>query len=88
MNLQQLRKRISAIDTKLIKLIAKRQAYMPGVGKYKRDNNLPINQPKREKEILTELKRLSLKEGINTTLIEKVFTLLIKDAKRIQKESN
>ena len=76
MNLIQLRKKINKIDKQIIALISKRQALMPAVGKYKKENGLAINQPKREKEILDNL------EG---DLNKKIFKEIFKDSKRIQK---
>ena len=76
MNLIQLRKKINKIDKEIISLIAKRQALMPAVGKYKKENGLAINQPKREKEILD-----NLEGGLN----KKIFKEIFKDSKKIQK---
>ena len=78
MNLIQLRKKINKIDKQIIALISKRQALMPAVGKYKKENGLAINQPKREKEILDNL------EG---DLNKKIFKEIFKDSKKIQKET-
>ena len=49
---------------------------MPAVGKYKKENGMAINQPKREKEILDSL------EG---DLNKKIFKEIFKDSKKIQK---
>ncbi|MEI7777512.1 MAG: chorismate mutase [bacterium] len=76
MNLIQLRKKINKIDKEIISLISKRQALMPVVGKYKKENGIAINQPQREKEIL---------DSLDGDLNKKIFKEIFKDSKKIQK---
>ena len=86
MDLKLIRKNLNKIDQKLVELIAKRQSYMPAVGKYKEQNNLPINQTKREQEIFDSLKKLAKQEKVNPELIQKIFKLIMTDAKNIQRQ--
>jgi len=86
MDLNLIRKNLNKIDQKLVELIAQRQSYMPAVGKYKQQNNLPIAQIKREQEIFAVLKKLSKQKKVNPELIQKIFKLIITDAKQIQKQ--
>ena len=86
MDLKLIRKNLNKIDQKLVELIAKRQSYMPAVGKYKQENNLPITQTKREQEIFDSLKRLAKQKNVNPELIQKIFKLIIADAKNIQRQ--
>jgi chorismate mutase len=86
MNIQQLRNKIHTIDTKIASLIAARQSLMPLVGLYKKNNNIPINQPKREREILVEMEILANKEKLNPDMLKKIFKLLFKDAKERQRK--
>lgn len=87
MDLNLIRKNLNKIDQKLVELIAQRQSYMPAVGKYKQKNNLPITQIKREQEIFEALKKLAKQKKVNPELIQKIFKLIITDAKQIQKQS-
>lgn len=88
MNLEQIRKRIDKIDAKLVALIAERQSYMADVGKYKRRNNLPYYQPEREKEIIKSKKGMAKKSGADQNLIKKIFILIFKNSRKIQKLTN
>lgn len=84
MDLDDIRDRLDEIDEEIIKLIAKRQAYMPMVKDYKKQHGLTIHQPKREKEILEKKKELAKKLGVDEHLVEEVFLALFKNAKEIQ----
>ena len=88
MKLENIRKELDIIDAKLIKLLAKRQAYMPFVGKYKKENNLPFNQPEREKEILKSKGKMAKDLGLDPNFVEKVFLLIFKNSKEIQKRQS
>ena len=57
--LDKLREEINKIDKKLIELLNMRGEIMQKVGEYKRNNNLGIYQPAREKEIIDKLKSMS-----------------------------
>jgi len=87
MDLNLIRKNLNKIDNQLVTLLAKRQSYMPAVGKYKQKNNSPITQIKREQEIFDSLKKLAKQKKVNSELIQKIFKLIITDAKKIQRES-
>ena len=52
MDLTQLRGEIDAIDEELVKLFCARMAISAQVADYKKENNLPIHHPGREREIL------------------------------------
>ena len=86
MNLENIREKLDEIDRELIELIAKRQAYMPEVGEYKKKNGLELNQPTREKEIIDIKREAAEKAGLSPELVEQIFKLLFIDAKRIQKK--
>lgn len=87
MNLEELRAKINEIDVELVKLIARRLSYMPDVGKYKKENGLPLTQPEREKEILEAKRKLAQELGVDPDLIEKIFVLLFEEAKKIQEKA-
>jgi chorismate mutase-like protein len=86
MDLNLIRKKLNEIDSKIIDLLSERQSYMPAVGKYKQKNGLAITQAKREKEILDSLTKSAKKNKINPELVRKIFKLIIKDAKVIQRK--
>jgi len=86
MHLNTIRKRIDVIDRTIVELIAERQSYMAEMGKYKRAHELPYYQPKREKEILKSKGELASARGVDAVLIKKIFLLIFKNSRRIQKE--
>lgn len=83
-HVEHLRKKINSIDIKIVTLIAKRQSYMPAIGKYKKENNLAILQPKRENDILILRKKLARKLGLEPVLVEKIFRLIFANSRNIQ----
>ena len=50
MNLDELRLEIDKIDDQLIKLFQERMEVSAKIAEYKRENNLPVLDPKRERE--------------------------------------
>lgn len=87
MKLEKIRGKLDKIDAKFVRLLSERQAYMPLVGKYKKENNIPFHQPKREKEILEYKKEMAKELSVSSELVEKIFLLIFKNSKDIQKES-
>jgi chorismate mutase len=87
MRLEKIRLRINSIDAQIISLLIKRQKLMLAVGTYKKENRLPIHQPRREAEILRKLGRMARAEGISPALVRKIFMAIFRDSKRIQKKS-
>lgn len=59
MNLDELRTEINKIDDELIKLFEKRMEVSSKIGKYKKENNLPILNSQREREILNDISEKS-----------------------------
>ena len=84
--IENLREKINYFDTKIIALISKRQALMPAVGLYKKQNKIAINQPEREKEILIKIKVLAERYQLSPVMLEKIFKTLFKDAKERQRK--
>ena len=86
MELSDIRLELNKIDTEIVELISKRQSFMPAVGAYKKEHNLPIYQPEREVEILKVQKELALKAGADPGLIEKIFLLIFDNSRHLQEK--
>jgi len=86
MELKEIRKILDEIDIKILKLIAERQSHMKDVADYKKQHNMPLNQPEREAEVLKNKTELGKKLGVDSDLIEDIFASLFKNAKKIQEE--
>ncbi len=59
MDLSQLREQINEIDSQLVKLFVRRMEISAQVADYKKQRNLPIYVPTREREILMEVAKLA-----------------------------
>lgn len=84
-NLSELRSDIDKIDQKIILLIKKRLKIAKEIGKYKKENKLPVKDSTREREILE--KKISDANSLNLSpsLIRKVFLPLLSESRKIQK---
>ncbi len=83
--LEESRKAIDKIDEELIKLFEQRMEVVVDVAKYKKENNLPILHPDREKEVIQKnvdrLKDEQLKK-----YGERLITKLMEVSREYQKE--
>jgi len=86
MNIKNVREKIDNIDHKILNLISKRFTLLSNVVKYKIDNNLPIRNYKREKEILKNITKKASVLKINTKFVQKLFNNIILEAIRIEKK--
>lgn len=55
MNREELRGKIDEIDAQLVKLFSERMEIAAGIAKYKKENNLPVLDPKREREKIASI---------------------------------
>lgn len=61
--LRHLRKRIDRIDRRVVVLLARRQCTVAEVGKIKREFGLPVEDPRREEEIMSRIDRCRFPEA-------------------------
>lgn len=85
-NLEEYRDVIDAIDHKIIDLLHDRFKTCKKIGQYKKENNTPIKQKKREGEILENRTKRATRKGINKEFIEVLFQLITDYSRAIQKE--
>jgi chorismate mutase-like protein len=85
-DIEKIRKKIDKIDQKLVKLVSERVRLIPAVAKYKVKNNLPMHNPKREKQIFENKVKLAKKEKVNPELVKDIFKRLIKESYRIEEK--
>lgn len=74
--LDRTRKKIDRIDLKLQKYLSKREVLIKKIKKIKKTNDIKIEDPVREREILKKIKSLYVK---------KIFKSIIKISKEIQR---
>ncbi|WP_114195774.1 bifunctional chorismate mutase/prephenate dehydratase [Edaphovirga cremea] len=78
--LSALRERISAVDLKLLELLAERRALAVDVAKTKLHTHRPIRDKERERDLLDSLIEEGKKQGLNGYYITRLFQLIIEDS--------
>ena len=68
MNIDQLRRNIDSIDTELVELFKRRMKTAADIAEYKQQNNLPVLDKSRERELLNKVADISGEEYENYTL--------------------
>jgi chorismate mutase len=79
--LEKLRKSIDKIDRKILKLMEDRFKVTNKIGKYKKKHNIPIQNKKREQEIIRERQKES---KLDKNFIRNFYFLLFKESRRQQ----
>ncbi|MFH1358350.1 MAG: chorismate mutase [archaeon] len=87
MSLENYRKEFDEIDNQLIELLSKRTEVSIKVGEYKKNNNLPIQDIKREEELLNKLNQLAKKNNLSKTYINQLFKIILQNSRDIQMET-
>ena len=86
MDIQDLRSEINSIDDQLVKLFCRRMDVAAQVAEYKRDNNLPIFAPAREREILASVADKAGEEMGNYTRV--LYSMLFELSRSYQSKCN
>ena len=84
--LQNFRRRIDSIDEKIIRLISERLEICKEVAEFKSENDIPMMQPERVKEVLRKRKELADELQINPLLIENIYKLIVEEACALEDE--
>lgn len=85
--LKQLRLNIHRIDARLLSLIKERMSLSSKIGTLKKKSHMPIEDTKREEEVLHKNISLAQTLGLKETLIRKITSELIHSCKEHQKEA-
>jgi chorismate mutase/prephenate dehydratase len=84
MNIDDLRKKIDAIDARIVALIAERQAVSQEIGKGKKKTSRLIEDRERELKVLKNVRSLARAEKISPADIENIYRQIINASKKIQ----
>lgn len=84
--LDDLRKKIDAIDTELLKTMAKRMSVVREIGKIKKEQNLPPLDEKRWKEVIMGRQEMAKKLKLPKAFIAAIWHTIHKEALRIEEE--
>lgn len=75
-----LRERISALDAKLLELLAERRSLAVEVAQSKMDSNRAIRDKERERELINSLILRGKKQGLDGHYITRIYQLIIEDS--------
>ncbi|MBU0460358.1 MAG: chorismate mutase [Nanoarchaeota archaeon] len=83
--MEKLRQKIDQIDQQLLKLLQQRKELVLQIAELKKDSQLPLKQPEREKIVLEKIAQLSAKLGLDQKFTQDLFKLIIKNSLQQQK---
>lgn len=86
MEIKELREQIDIIDDELVRLFAKRMDISKQVAEYKKENNLPIHVPAREREILQEVAKKSGADLSDYTRV--LYSMIFELSRSYQRRQN
>ncbi|MBI4272736.1 chorismate mutase [Candidatus Uhrbacteria bacterium] len=85
MTIIKLRKKIDAVDARLIKLLAKRFAIAKAIGDLKKKHGRAITDTAREKELVAFHASLEKTYSLSKAFTKSLWRLILKESKRIQR---
>ncbi len=85
-NIEELRKKINEIDTKLIELLAERRKISKEVVIAKKETGKPIRDQQREMELLNKIISIGKEYNLDSHFITKIFYEIIDDSVRLQQK--
>ena len=84
MDISDWRKKIDEIDRSLVKLLNERARCAVEIGKIKRQNGLPIQEPNREQEVLRQA--FQANQGpLTDQAIQSVFERILEEGRALQR---
>lgn len=83
--LSVLRQQIDNIDNQILELLSERFSIVKKIGDVKKQSNLPLQNSKREEEIIESLSQKAKANNLPKSLIEKVWRIIFAEASNIQK---
>ncbi len=81
-----LRRKIDKIDNEILNLILQRLELVKKVSNEKQKRNIPVVDPERESQILTNITKMAKMKGYDEGSIEKIFKIIINSAKEFEQK--
>ena len=78
--LEEYRKQIDTIDTKIVELFSKRFELVKQIGEIKQKNKIPVVDGNRFQQVLEKVKKIAEKQGISKDFIEEIYNIIHKYA--------
>ena len=84
MDIADWRKKIDDLDRELVRLLNDRARCVAEIGKIKRQNGLPIQEPNREQEVLQHV--LDANQGpLDNDALRRLFERIVEEGKSLQR---
>jgi chorismate mutase len=84
MDIGHWRKRIDEIDTKLAELLSERSRCVIEIGKIKREHQLPVYDPEREKQIFERVTQNN-RGPLEDEALRRLFERIIDESRRVER---
>ena len=76
--LEEYRKQIDIIDTKIVELFSKRFELVKQIGKIKKENNIPVVDNNRFQKVLEKVENIAEKQGVSKDFINDIYNIIHK----------
>jgi len=83
-SLEDLRKDIDDIDTRVVKLLAERERAARKIGALKRKGNRQVHDAARENKVIEHVRQLAVKEDINPENVERLYQMVMAASRSVQ----
>lgn len=82
-DLRKWRARIDGLDRKILTMLNERGRYVLGLAPIKRQMNVPVHEPNRENEVVSNLQVLN--DGpLNNDAVRRIFETIMKEMRAVQ----
>jgi len=85
MDITDWREKIDEIDRDLVRLLNERARCVMEIGRIKRDNKLPIEEPHREQQVLRNA-LVTNRGPLSSQAMERVFAQIVEEGRQLQRE--
>jgi len=82
--ISSLRKRIDEIDEQILHLLKERVDVCENIGMIKREQRIPVRDPRRENELYTRVTGIAVKLGLNPQEVKVVYQEIVAMSTRAQ----
>ncbi len=83
--LEDLRKDIDRVDEVLVRLLNERARCACEIGRIKKEQNVEIYQPEREKQVLEHVKSVAAEGPLEPEAIARLFERIMDEARRLER---
>ena len=84
-SLEELRKDIDRVDEVLVRLLNERARCVCEIGRFKKEQNIDVYQPDREKLVLKHVKDVASEGPLGPEAIGRLFERIIDEARRLER---